>query len=118
MWEQYKRTFAFMQSAIAVFTVAIYLTLHHLVLLAALFFVVMQLAAVVVRGAGIKAADLHPAGRLYKLVVGATQPHTYMHDALGLSVSIDHRERGGTVHIRYSDLEQLDEVLRRLDATG
>jgi hypothetical protein len=47
MWEQYKRTFAFMQSAIAVFTVAIYLTLHHLVLLAALFFVVMQLAAVV-----------------------------------------------------------------------
>ncbi len=39
-------------------------------------------------------------------------------DALGLSVSIDHRDRGGTVHIRYGDLEQLDEVLRRLDATG
>jgi ParB family chromosome partitioning protein len=39
-------------------------------------------------------------------------------DALGLSVSIDHRDRGGTVHIRYGDLDQLDEVLRRLDATG
>jgi len=47
MWEQYKRTLPFMQSAIAVFTVAIYLTLHHLVLLAALFFAVMQLGAVV-----------------------------------------------------------------------
>src|SRR6201990_2697495 len=39
-------------------------------------------------------------------------------DALGLSVSIDHRDRGGTVHIRYGELEQLDEILRRLDATG
>src|ERR1700694_1434802 len=39
-------------------------------------------------------------------------------DALGLAVSIDHRDRGGTVHIRYGDLEQLDEILRRLDATG
>jgi ParB family chromosome partitioning protein len=36
-------------------------------------------------------------------------------DALGLAVSVDHRDPGGTVHIRYSDLEQLDEVLRRLD---
>jgi ParB family chromosome partitioning protein len=37
-------------------------------------------------------------------------------DALGLAVSVDHREPGGTVHIRYRDLEQLDEILRRLDA--
>jgi ParB family chromosome partitioning protein len=36
-------------------------------------------------------------------------------DALGLAVSVDHREPGGTVHIRYRDLEQLDEILRRLD---
>jgi ParB family transcriptional regulator, chromosome partitioning protein len=35
-------------------------------------------------------------------------------DALGLSVSVDHRGKGGTVHIKYRDLEQLDEVLRRL----
>jgi ParB family chromosome partitioning protein len=35
-------------------------------------------------------------------------------DALGLAVNIDHREPGGTVHIRYRDLDQLDEVVRRL----
>jgi ParB family transcriptional regulator, chromosome partitioning protein len=39
-------------------------------------------------------------------------------DALGLAVSVDHREPGGTVHIRYRDLEQLDEILRRLDNKG
>jgi ParB family chromosome partitioning protein len=37
-------------------------------------------------------------------------------DALGLAVSVDHRHPGGTVHIRYRDLEQLDEILRRLDS--
>jgi ParB family chromosome partitioning protein len=36
-------------------------------------------------------------------------------DALGLAVSVDHRDPGGTVHIRYRDLEQLDEIVRRLD---
>ena len=37
-------------------------------------------------------------------------------DALGLVVSVDHREQGGGVlRIRYSDLEQLDEIIRRLD---
>src|SRR5258707_13709176 len=36
-------------------------------------------------------------------------------DALGLAVSVDHRNPGGTVQIRYRDLEQLDEILRRLD---
>src|ERR1700693_1917102 len=35
-------------------------------------------------------------------------------DALGLSVSVDHRGKGGTVSIKYRDLDQLDEVLRRL----
>jgi len=37
-------------------------------------------------------------------------------DALGLKVSVDHGVSGGTVHIRYRDLEQLDEILRRLDS--
>ena len=36
-------------------------------------------------------------------------------DALGLAVSIDERKRGGTLTIRYRSLEQLDEVLRRLE---
>jgi len=35
-------------------------------------------------------------------------------DALGLDVSIDHRGEGGTLHIKYRDLDQLDGVLRKL----
>ena len=37
-------------------------------------------------------------------------------DALGLAVSIDHGERGGRLAIHYSTLDQLDEVVRRLEA--
>jgi ParB family transcriptional regulator, chromosome partitioning protein len=37
-------------------------------------------------------------------------------DALGLKVSVDHRNPGGVVQIHYRDLEQFDEVVRRLDA--
>jgi ParB family chromosome partitioning protein len=36
-------------------------------------------------------------------------------DSLGLAVSIDHRDSAGTVHIRYRDLDQLDEIVRRLE---
>ncbi len=36
-------------------------------------------------------------------------------DALGLDVTVDHRGEGGTLHIKYRDLEQLDGVLRKLD---
>lgn len=36
-------------------------------------------------------------------------------DALGLSVTIDHKGEAGTVHIAYRDLDQLDEVVRRLE---
>jgi len=36
-------------------------------------------------------------------------------DALGLAVSIDDHERGGVLSIRYRNLDQLDEVLRRLE---
>jgi ParB family chromosome partitioning protein len=36
-------------------------------------------------------------------------------DALGLAVLIDHRERGGSLTIRYRSLDQLDEVVRRLE---
>lgn len=37
-------------------------------------------------------------------------------DVLGLKVSVDHRDPGGTVQIKYKDLDQLDEILRRLEA--
>jgi ParB family chromosome partitioning protein len=36
-------------------------------------------------------------------------------DALGLVVSVDHRDRGGVLTIRYRNLDQLDDVLRRLE---
>jgi len=39
-------------------------------------------------------------------------------DALGLAVSIDHRDSTGTVHIRYRDLDQLEEIARRLSTKG
>src|SRR5215472_5923767 len=36
-------------------------------------------------------------------------------DALGLAVTIDHRGQGGRLDIRYRNVEQLDEVIRRLE---
>jgi ParB family chromosome partitioning protein len=36
-------------------------------------------------------------------------------DALGLQVSVDHRGKWGILHIHYRDLEQLDEIIRRLE---
>ena len=36
-------------------------------------------------------------------------------DALGLKVSVEHRGEGGTLRIKYRDLEQLDAVLRKLE---
>jgi ParB family transcriptional regulator, chromosome partitioning protein len=36
-------------------------------------------------------------------------------DALGLAVAIQHRGQGGELRIRYKNLEQLDEVIRRLE---
>jgi ParB family chromosome partitioning protein len=36
-------------------------------------------------------------------------------DALGLKVSVDHRDPGGTVLIKYRDLDQLDEIIKKLE---
>ena len=36
-------------------------------------------------------------------------------DALGLNVSIEHRGKGGTVHVAYGDLEQMEMVLAKLE---
>ncbi len=50
---------------------------------------------------------------------GAKDPDTRalekkLSDALGLDVSVDHRGQGGTLHIKYKDLDQLDEVIKKL----
>jgi ParB family chromosome partitioning protein len=39
-------------------------------------------------------------------------------DALGLAVIVNHRDPGGTVQVSYRNLEQLDEVMRRLARSG
>jgi ParB family chromosome partitioning protein len=39
-------------------------------------------------------------------------------DALGLSVSIDHRGEVGVLHVHYRSLDQLEDVLRRLERAG
>jgi ParB family transcriptional regulator, chromosome partitioning protein len=36
-------------------------------------------------------------------------------DALGLTVTVDHRDDGGVLHVRYRSLDQLDDVVRRLE---
>jgi ParB family chromosome partitioning protein len=36
-------------------------------------------------------------------------------DVLGLSVSVDHKRDGGTLHIKYRDLDQLDAIIKKLD---
>jgi ParB family chromosome partitioning protein len=36
-------------------------------------------------------------------------------DALGLEVTVDHHGEGGTLHIKYKDLDQLDAVLKKLN---
>lgn len=38
-------------------------------------------------------------------------------DVLGLTVSVTHRDPGGTVMIHYRDLDQLDNILQRLDGS-
>ena len=39
-------------------------------------------------------------------------------DALGLVVSVDHRGKGGVLRVRYRTLDQLDDVIRRLERGG
>jgi ParB family chromosome partitioning protein len=39
-------------------------------------------------------------------------------DALGLVVSVDHRDGWGILHVHYRDLEQLDDIIRRLERQG
>lgn len=36
-------------------------------------------------------------------------------DALGLGVTIDHGNKGGSVHIRYRSLDQLEDIVKRLE---
>src|SRR5215510_14211784 len=39
-------------------------------------------------------------------------------DGLGLVVTVDHRGEAGVVHVRYRNLDQIDEIVRRLERKG
>ena len=39
----------------------------------------------------------------------------HVSDALGLAVTVDHGNKGGTVHIKYRNLDQLRDIVRRLE---
>jgi ParB family chromosome partitioning protein len=39
-------------------------------------------------------------------------------DAMGLTVTVDHKDPGGSVHIHYRTLEQFDEIVRRIAEKG
>ena len=49
------------------------------------------------------------------LPVSSTSHLILVSDALGLSVKIDHRGEGGVVHIKYTDLDQLDAIVSKLE---
>ncbi|HMF22227.1 MAG TPA: ParB/RepB/Spo0J family partition protein [Pseudolabrys sp.] len=64
-------------------------------------------------------SDLRREGRAQS-VKGAKDANTRalekrLSDALGLKVSVDHQGEGGTLRIKYRNLEQLDAVLRKLE---
>jgi ParB family transcriptional regulator, chromosome partitioning protein len=64
-----------------------------------------------------QARDVHNEAKGY--TSGKKDPDTRalerrLSDALGLEVTVDHRGEGGTLHIKYSDLDQLDGVIRKL----
>lgn len=46
--------------------------------------------------------------------VDTTALEKLLSDAIGMKVSINHQTGGGTLSVRYTDLEQLDELCRRL----
>jgi ParB family chromosome partitioning protein len=38
----------------------------------------------------------------------------HVSDALGIAVTVEHRNSGGAVHIKYRNLDQLRDIVRRL----
>ncbi|HYP76335.1 MAG TPA: hypothetical protein VER12_10280 [Polyangiaceae bacterium] len=66
MWEQYRKTAKGMQIIIAVVTIAVVIWSHHLAA-GAMFFVVMQLSAVLGAGWSVRLRRLQERGRLMRL---------------------------------------------------
>ena len=76
---------------------------------------VRQVEAMARKSGGEQAGASRRAGRTKDADTEALQ--TRLNNTLGLVVSIDHRANGGgTLQVRYKTLEQLDEVVRRLES--
>jgi ParB family chromosome partitioning protein len=77
---------------------------------------VRQVEALARQASNVKARPYHPRahGRDTKSADTLALEKS-LSDVLGLVVSIDHTEHGGTVSIRYRELDQLDDLLRRLE---
>jgi ParB family chromosome partitioning protein len=78
---------------------------------------VRQVEAAMRKDSGAQARDLRREAKGH--TSGAKDADTRalerrLSDALGLEVTVDHRGQGGTLHIKYRDLDQLDGVLRKL----
>jgi len=68
------------------------------------------------RASGAKGAKGSKSGRRSGKDADTVALEKRLSDVLGLTVSVDHRGKGGVLHIHYSDLDQLDDVLRRLES--
>jgi len=78
---------------------------------------VRQVEAAMRKDGGARARDLRNQAKGH--TSGAKDADTRalerrLSDALGLEVTVDHRGQGGTLHIKYRDLDQLDGVLTKL----
>jgi ParB family transcriptional regulator, chromosome partitioning protein len=53
--------------------------------------------------------------RLHQKETDTIAMEKHASDALGLAVTVDHGNKGGTVHIKYRNLDQLRDIVRRLE---
>ena len=77
---------------------------------------VRQVEAMARKSGRERASELKPKRRTGKDADTAALEKR-LSDVLGLQVSVDHRDGGGVLQIHYRTLEQLEDVLRRLEGT-
>jgi ParB family chromosome partitioning protein len=75
---------------------------------------VRQVEAMVRKDGKTQAKALKPSRRVGK-DADTVALEKRLSDTLGLQVSVDHRGESGILHIHYRDLDQLDDVLRKLE---
>jgi ParB family transcriptional regulator, chromosome partitioning protein len=76
---------------------------------------VEEIARETAKGSGKQQTNGHKARARSRKNTDTLALEKRLADALGLAVTIEHGDRGGTLSIRYRSLDQLDEVVRRLE---